>query len=425
MKRLSRATRDAARQRIVATNHRIENFPEQYQKIAHIVNTLGNDIKFRRGAEHRISAQAYAKRRNLVLGPDEDIDGDQDNDVVLYDFNGNPVIINGYELVPSERPYRGQYQTMFASKQDKINVGGYPGFKKHFFTIDGMPEFMNSLNAKYARIKPPRERPNVQSRYDFYCFHVRGALLATINECFGDRQHMKSTFSVFSIMPITYIASMLGVLWNHEDLQSEVAKIKERMSDENNLLRNNIRFELFKQYIKNNTAIVKPIAESVMDEVIRRTIDMSTGAMLSSLLQPILDGLAGYPTDIEFASLKVIKDYDTLNAFRIQKAQLSEEMKDYLLAMKSKAINIVFGDVETIDRVTDDLSDAYAVRIRNYLDSLLAMDIGDRAQAIANLMRNKLHTRNLMIFMEKVQDERYRTLYDQINTFLHRYGWLD
>ena len=45
---------------------------------------------------HKKDTEKFAKMHNLVLGPEEDINGDNIPDVVLYDKKGQPVLINGY-----------------------------------------------------------------------------------------------------------------------------------------------------------------------------------------------------------------------------------------------------------------------------------------------------------------------------------------
>jgi hypothetical protein len=46
---------------------------------------------------------------------------------VLYDYNGNPVVVNGYELIPSELPYRVKYKQTYPTKKQQVEIGGYSG----------------------------------------------------------------------------------------------------------------------------------------------------------------------------------------------------------------------------------------------------------------------------------------------------------
>ena len=425
MKRLSQESREAARVKIYNEHPRVAAFPDDYQKLTTITSYNGKDIKFRRSAESRDTALGYARRRNLILGPDEDVDGDQINDVVLYDYSGKPVVVNGYELVPSERPYREKYRELYPSKQDRVTVGGYTGFKRNFYGIEGMPQFMSQLNAKYPRIPEPKpKRQSFPSLYDMFCAQVREPLIKTFNEIFEPRGHMKSTFSVFSILPLIYLDTIIGPLWIHESLAAVKEEICAKTPFDQDILRNNMRYDLFKRYIKKNINIVKPIVDTLIPNAIQRAISMTKGDPLPIMLRPVLDGLSGAPTDMELAALKIAKDYETLNHVKIMKAQLTEFMTTHLTALKSQIINTIFGGLEQPDLPDDDINSPYALRVRSYIEALLGLDPTARAQQIIHLLRDPVHTRHIMSFMNAVKDEKYLPVYQQINEMLTRTGWL-
>ena len=79
----------------------LSSFSGPMRSIGDLVLNSKKDIKFHRSAENRAGAERYAKTNGLILGPDEDINGDGINDVVLYNNKGEPVLINGYGLSPS------------------------------------------------------------------------------------------------------------------------------------------------------------------------------------------------------------------------------------------------------------------------------------------------------------------------------------
>ena len=104
------------------TKTKLSTFPFPMQQIGDVVLNGKKDIKFHRGAENRVGAAKFARQHNLVLGPpDEDINGDKIPDVVLYDKNGNPVLINGYGATPSKSPYRNKLATKY---QTIVNLIG-------------------------------------------------------------------------------------------------------------------------------------------------------------------------------------------------------------------------------------------------------------------------------------------------------------
>ena len=83
-------------------NRKLSAFPEPMHGIGDIVLNNKKDIKLHKSAETRTNAAKFARQHNLLLGPNEDINGDGINDVALYDKKGNPVLINGYGVTPSE-----------------------------------------------------------------------------------------------------------------------------------------------------------------------------------------------------------------------------------------------------------------------------------------------------------------------------------
>ena len=107
----------------IQPGQRLDGFRGAIRDIGDIVLNEKKDIKFHRTAESREGAAKYATQHNLLLGPDEDINGDGVNDVVLYKKVGTPVMINGYTFVNSELPYRKEYNRRNPTKADKITFG--------------------------------------------------------------------------------------------------------------------------------------------------------------------------------------------------------------------------------------------------------------------------------------------------------------
>ena len=420
MKRLSREAREAAIQKIRTTPHPMAKFPTEYQYLTQLTSSLGKDVKFRGAAEARSTALDYARRRNLVLGPDEDIDNDQIYDVVLYDYAGNPVIINGYELMPSERPYRITYRDRYTTKEGKASIGGYTGFKKQFHSIEGMTDWMNTkVPAKFARIKPPKApRKTAPSLYDFYSDQVRMGLIERINERLDSRTHLKSTFSIFNVISLTYLEFVLGFLWNHPENRSAVELIKVKAPNTGDLLCSTHRLELFKSYIKKNQDKITEQLKPEMQTIIGRTLDIRDGTPLSIILGPVLSMVAGMPTDMDLAAMKINKDHETLHHVTVQKAQLSDTMRSHFAYVKSRLINRIFGELDEGDVTNTDISPTYGDRVRRYLDTLLTLNPLERARQIHALMRDRKHANDIISYMNTIKDDKYLQLFRDIQAKL-------
>ena len=74
---------------------KLASFKGPMRYIGDIVLNDKGDIKFHRLLENRDNAAKSAESRNLILGPDVDINNDGIPDVVLYNQKGEPVIITG------------------------------------------------------------------------------------------------------------------------------------------------------------------------------------------------------------------------------------------------------------------------------------------------------------------------------------------
>lgn len=427
MKRLSREAREAAMQRIRSTRHSMNDFPDAYKHLSHVTGFLGKDVKFHAPAECRDTALDYSRRRNLVLGPVEDVDGDQINDVVLYNWDGTPAIVNGYELTSSERPYRIKFRQMYPSKVQQTEVGGYAGFKKNFHSIDGMTSWMETdIPPKFARIKPPKpKRVIAPSLYDYYSDQVRQPLFVAINTLLDGRNHLKSTFSIFNIIALGYINFVLGRLWNLPENSEVVEAIKVKVPDTGDLLCGNHRMELFKQYIKKNQDKIRSQVMPYIQEIIAQTVDMKPGTPIHTLLEPVLSMVAGMPTDLSLAEAKLAKDYDTLHHINVQKAQIADTMKKHFAYCKSRLINNVFRGFDEGDIPDTKLGPTYADRVRRYLDTLLTLDPLSRSKAILALLRDRKHTTDLIKYMDIIKEDQYLPLYEEINRRLNFAGWLE
>ena len=424
MQRLSRADREAATLKIRGTKHKVAEFPADYQQLTHLTSTLGKDVKFHAPAEYRDTALGYARKRNLVLGPVEDVDNDQINDVVLYDYHGNPVIVNGYELKQSERPYRMKYRELYPTRVAKTAVGGYNGFKKEFHSVKGMSGWMETQPSKFARISVPKPRRAIApSLYDYYSDEVRELMLQRIDALLAGRSHLKSTFSIFNIISVCYLKTIIVMLWEHPDNNEVVQQIIAKVPANGDLLCATHRLEMFKSYIKKNQdkimAIVKPKIKSIVAESVNGTEKYD---YLRGCLDPVLNTLKNMPTDLEFAALKIRKDTASVHQINVAKAELTEVMKDHFIRVKTQIINFHLMGLDQPDIPGENTQ--YGDRVKYYLDMLMSMDPTTRSKHIYQLLHYPKSTNDMMNFMSYIKDPKYTDLFEEIRAKFAAHGWL-
>ena len=320
----------------IQPGQRLNAFQGPIRAIGETVLNSKKDIKFHRTAENRAGATRYAQQHNLLLGPDEDINGDGVNDVVLYRKDGTPVMINGYTFKDSEMPYRNLYNQRNPTKADKIRAGGYSGFMKNFRSNEQqLNAFVQALPQGFAKKKKYEQR--APSTYQQMAELLRDKIRTTLETLLentgraNDGRWFVSRFPYMKAISYLYIQLILNKFWNHAELNALKRDICAEAETPNG------RLELFKSQLRKKQ--YKVWYDNVMtNEEFRGRID-------SELDENLMGQLNGWGINAEMI-MNLIDDDAVRNVAdgKAQAAELLDQISSRIDNTKNTAVNQIFGE---------------------------------------------------------------------------------
>lgn len=362
---------------------RLEQFPPTMNKLGDIVLNAKKDIKFRRNAATYDSAVGYARKHGLIPGHrDDDVNADGIPDVVLYDREGNPVIINGYELTKSEKQLRDLFHLENPNKADKIRAGGFTGFKNNFHERPNAAEFIAALGEHDARPPAPRnpERNTLYAQFSAMVSEaVNNAIAMRVGE---DKTNAKSLVSAFTVISLVYLDRVIPMLWNHALNRNTKREIQQKYNSGNNIAKR--RYNDFKSLFASNRAIVDQMFRSIADAALEPLQD-EDNAYLNMLLDTCLlteDNVARLPEDGVFHS----RDQQAIIEGRLVKEDFKGQSKEAVEAFKAAKIEEIFGGVVVPRRAvhTPTIRPNPFRHVDDFLAGLLGAD--DRYGVLDNFM---------------------------------------
>ena len=326
-----------------------QRFKPKYKKLGELVLNDKHDIRFSANAANTATADAFAAKRKLKAKV-ADINGDDEDDVVLYNKHGNPVYINGYYFTPSEFKLREQYHTDFPTPQDKATIGGYSNFKKKFWKV---PEYRARANEYAESVRDTGyfvpKQPKVldtdnKSIYQIWSSMVIGPctemIKAYINNVDWRKSNVISVLSPVSFCANIYIDVLLRALWyTYMDSSEALISVKSdimRASDDPF-----VRYKLFTKYIgKNKDAINTAMQQLWQSQVIPYINDTEYMSQKLGEVDFTPDLINGMPTDTE-----IKQNYQARAAKIATKNHINQLLKE----QKDASIENVFGQIMPSD----------------------------------------------------------------------------
>lgn len=225
--------------------HRLAEFQPHIRQLGEIVLDGKKDIKFHRTCETSEGARKWGDKYGYVLRDDEDINGDQIDDIVLYTRTGEPVVINGYELVKSESKIREKYRTDVGGNDElRARIGGFTEYKKRFYQTPNAERFVEDLDTDTYAV-PKRAQPRARIPvYNQFCKVVVPRIQSVINQLTPpDKMSIKSTISAIAVAAMMYVDYVLEPLWNDAENEPAKTSICAKTDDPNE------RMKLFTKYM--------------------------------------------------------------------------------------------------------------------------------------------------------------------------------
>ena len=269
-----------------------------FNNLIDVILNAKKDIIRINGLDDYETAKQYAEKRNLRISEKEtDINHDGVNDVILYNKAGNPVIVNGYKLVPSQQPVRKLYQA--ARRMDTLTKpeDGMRGFVKQLYgASDEWDDETGEREVRYSNDNPPAELAKLHGRgwvlpaaprkklsafqqvmkiiKDRYAIYKKEVMDAS------DKKWVNGILPRFKLFSLVYLDSIEREAWHNIGNAIQQQIYEESGGDPF------VAYELFKKHKESNK---KEFREWLTDNIPKIRADVST--IIDSVMTNLFVGI--------------------------------------------------------------------------------------------------------------------------------------
>ena len=314
--------------------------------LINIILNAKKDIVKVNGLDDYETAANYAEKHGLRISEEsEDINHDGVDDVVLYNKQGRPVIVNGYKLVPSKQPLRKEF--LRAKREGDLDnpSEGYRGWVKQVY---GAGEFNDQGERELAydkhNLPPDLQRlklagwqiPNAPKREKSMHQRIMDLVRAGYDElmervCEG-RAYIRGLMPRFKVMSLAYIIGIDANIWQHaldeeqrEQIRAQADQVNGLSGVEGDLV---TLFESYKAFKEKNKKQVNQFLKDNWEAIVDTDFCAICGEILSEIGAGPDDIEGAFPTDDQ---VKLLDDPEQAEA----KTEFKGLKSDYKLQWAS------------------------------------------------------------------------------------------